>query len=128
MGINDFRAQNGLPPLVPSASLSLLARLHADNMLASGFFDHTAPDGTTFEQRVGGALVREGYKTWVAHENIARAHEHRRKEAGRRLASEIVDPIGLPGSVQRAIAETVCKGATALALQLFGPRELRRPS
>jgi protein-tyrosine-phosphatase len=53
-------------------------------------------------------------------ENIARAHANRRADPRRRPISEIEDPISLPRTVQRAIAQAVHDGAGTLALQLFG--------
>jgi uncharacterized protein YkwD len=68
--INAFRAQNGLPPFVLAPPFVLLATQHSQDMLEQGYFDHDSPDGTTFDERVGGFLKDEGYKSWAAAENI----------------------------------------------------------
>jgi len=68
--INDYRVAHGAAPLVTSAALTLLAQQHAQDMLARGFFDHTDPTGVTFDQRIGGVLLKEGYKQWISRENL----------------------------------------------------------
>jgi len=52
-------------------------------------------------------------------ENIARAQANR-DAAPQPVVPEIEDPFSLPESAQRAIARAVCRGAEALAVQLFG--------
>jgi uncharacterized protein YkwD len=71
--VNDFRAQNGLPALVSSPVLDQLALQHSEDMLARDYFDHTSPDGVTFDQRVNSVFRKEGYKNIVGRENIALA-------------------------------------------------------
>lgn len=69
--INQFRAERGLPPFTAAPPFVLLATEYSQDMLAKGYFAHDTPGGPTFDQRVGGFLKREGYKRWVAAENIA---------------------------------------------------------
>ena len=56
------------PPLTMNASLRCAARKHAADMSARNFFDHTNPDGETFDQRIEQA----GYGSYnQVGENIA---------------------------------------------------------
>ena len=56
------------PPLTMNASLRCAARKHAADMSARNFFDHTNPDGETFDQRI----ERAGYGSYnQVGENIA---------------------------------------------------------
>ena len=56
------------PPLTMNASLRCAARKHAADMATRNFFDHTNPDGETFDQRI----VRAGYGSYnQVGENIA---------------------------------------------------------
>lgn len=52
--------------------LNTAAQAHADDMNAQGYFDHTAPDGST----VGTRVSRTGYRWSRAGENIARGYEN----------------------------------------------------
>jgi uncharacterized protein YkwD len=69
--INAYREANGVPPLVAASPLAALAGRHSEDMLERGFYAHDAPDGSTFDTRVGGFLEAEGYRDWHAGENIA---------------------------------------------------------
>jgi uncharacterized protein YkwD len=71
--INAYRAAQNLAPFTAAAPYALLAREHSEHMLEAGFFAHDAPGGPTFATRVGGFLTGEGYRSWVADENIAAA-------------------------------------------------------
>lgn len=51
--------------------LNTAAQAHADDMNAQGYFDHTAPDGST----VGVRVSRTGYRWSRAGENIARGYK-----------------------------------------------------
>ena len=48
LGLNQMRADNGLPPLTADASLSVVARLRAEDMATNGYFSHTPPDGCDY--------------------------------------------------------------------------------
>ena len=63
---NSNRTAAGLPALVVSDTLTRLAQEHADDMVARDYFDHTTPDGVTFQQR----LSAGGYSGNAAAENI----------------------------------------------------------
>jgi uncharacterized protein YkwD len=69
--VNGFRAQNGLPPLVESPVVDRLAVQHTSDMVARGYFDHTDPDGVSFQQRVDSVFAKEGYGNRTGIENIA---------------------------------------------------------
>jgi uncharacterized protein YkwD len=47
-GINQIRAQYGLPPLVPDPGLTAVARLRSKDMAAKNYFSHTPPDGCDY--------------------------------------------------------------------------------
>lgn len=49
--INERRVAHGLSELTHESGLREIARGHSQNMATTGFFDHTAPDGDTFEDR-----------------------------------------------------------------------------
>lgn len=83
--INQFRAQNGLPPVRLSAQLNQAAQGYSEEMAQDGHFDHTSLDGTTFDQRIRGT----GYQPGTATENIAK---------GQRTPQEVVQSwINSPG-------------------------------
>jgi uncharacterized protein YkwD len=49
--VNQDRAANGLPPLVPDPLLDQVAQYHAQDMLNRGYFAHNSPDGKTPRDR-----------------------------------------------------------------------------
>ena len=66
--INRQRNSAGLPSLEPSSLLTVAAQNKANEMMAQGYFSHTAPDGSSpwvFISRVG-------YRYSYAGENLAR--------------------------------------------------------
>lgn len=83
--VNDFRAENNLPPLEREARLDQTARYFADYMAASGRLDHLA-DGKTPAARV----TQRGYVYCVISENIAYEYSSR-GFAAERLARNFVD-------------------------------------
>jgi uncharacterized protein YkwD len=66
--INDYRAQNGLAPLVLTQTLGAAAEHHSIDMAENNYFSHTLSDGTTWSQNIS----NHGYtfNTYRA-ENIA---------------------------------------------------------
>jgi uncharacterized protein YkwD len=48
LGINQMRADNGLPPLTVDPSLSQVARYRAEDMATKGYFSHQPPDGCDY--------------------------------------------------------------------------------
>ncbi len=64
---NAYRAEHGLPAVALHRELSAAAQLYAERMAQSGFFDHQAPEGDSFGDRIGQA----GYVWKTCGENIA---------------------------------------------------------
>jgi uncharacterized protein YkwD len=65
--VNQFRIDNGVPPLLHNPLLSAAAQQYADIVASQGILSHTA-DGRTLDARVETA----GYSDWIAlGENIA---------------------------------------------------------
>ncbi|NUW34938.1 CAP domain-containing protein [Nonomuraea sp. SMC257] len=75
---NKARAGNGCRPLTHDPKLHLAAERHSAAMVAQGFFDHTAPDGTDPGDRIRAAGFTP-IRTWG--ENIA---------MGQRTAAQVV--------------------------------------
>jgi uncharacterized protein YkwD len=70
-GINDIRAQHGLPPLRADAELVNIARIRSKDMAARGYFGHNPPDGCNYvclmdTYRAGHAYAGENiaWNTW----------------------------------------------------------------
>lgn len=63
---NEFRRQNGLPPLTLNPLLNLAAQTQSQNMAFEDYFDHTSPTGVTPGQRATTA----GYRWSRVAENI----------------------------------------------------------
>lgn len=57
---NQQRAAEHLPALAISTQLNTSAQIFAEKMAALNFFDHTAPDGETLEDRIALVRYREG--------------------------------------------------------------------
>jgi uncharacterized protein YkwD len=53
--INDYRAQNGLPALAFSQTLSVAADTLSIDMATKDFFSHTGSDGSSFSSRIAAA-------------------------------------------------------------------------
>jgi uncharacterized protein YkwD len=68
---NKVRAQNGLSPLRENRRLRRAARAHSHDMTAAGYFEHTAPDGTTMVQRILRADYVRDEQGWMLGENLA---------------------------------------------------------
>ncbi|MEM9639194.1 MAG: CAP domain-containing protein [Pseudomonadota bacterium] len=66
--LNSYRADKGRAPLAYSDRLENAARVHAQDMVARGFFDHRGSDGSNVGQRVS----RQGYGWCFVAENIAK--------------------------------------------------------
>jgi uncharacterized protein YkwD len=68
---NKLRAQNHLPLLKENAKLRKAAVAHSSDMVDEGYFDHTAPTGSTFVDRVLGAGYARRTDGWTLGENLA---------------------------------------------------------
>jgi uncharacterized protein YkwD len=49
---NQVRRARGLAPLIKDTVLTGVARAYSNDMLVRRFFDHTTPDGLSFDQRI----------------------------------------------------------------------------
>jgi uncharacterized protein YkwD len=80
--LNRQRRAHHLPALRPDGALQRAASSFSQEMVRLRFFDHTAPDGTTFDKRIESA----GYGSYTAlAENIAWG------SGSRATAAQIVD-------------------------------------
>lgn len=69
--VNQERAKAGCQPLTADSRLATAARLHSQDMADRNYFDHTTPDGVTFDKRITNA----GYNWSNAGENIAKGQK-----------------------------------------------------
>lgn len=65
--VNAERAEAGCAPMTVDSRLVAAARAHSADMAARDYFDHTTPEGVTFDQRIRQA----GFSFSAAAENIA---------------------------------------------------------
>jgi uncharacterized protein YkwD len=65
--VNQERARSGCAKLTADSRLVKAARAHSADMAARNYFDHTTPEGVTFDKRITNA----GYRFSRAAENIA---------------------------------------------------------
>jgi uncharacterized protein YkwD len=84
---NQARQAKGLPPFIKDAQLTQVARAFSDDMLVRRFFDHTTPDGVTFDERIAD---RYRHRTRIMGENIWYASGYHVANI-RQVAQEIVD-------------------------------------
>jgi len=70
--INDYRAQNGLGPLVLSQTLGAASEYHSIDMATQNYFSHNLKDGTTWDQNIRNFGYT--YSTALG-ENIAAGYE-----------------------------------------------------
>jgi len=68
--INQKRAAAGCGPVSVDPRISAAAQKHSDDMASQGYFEHDAPDGRSFEDR----LTAEGYPE-PGGENIAKGQD-----------------------------------------------------
>jgi len=64
---NQYRQQQGVAPLTCNPKLNAAALEHSQDMSTNNYFAHTAPDGTTEEDRA----IKQGYYFQIIGENIA---------------------------------------------------------
>ena len=70
--VNHERTKRGLKPLKSNLTLTTLAGGYAKKMVVQDFFDHTAPDGSTFSSRIRRTTYLQGsWRRWSIGENIA---------------------------------------------------------
>jgi uncharacterized protein YkwD len=69
--INAERTKRGMRPLRENAKLRRAAQAHSSDMVQSGYFAHTTPDGDTFVDRIVGAGYVRRTDGWTLGENLA---------------------------------------------------------
>lgn len=84
---NQARRARGLAPLIKDEELTNVARTYSNDMLVRRFFDHTSPDGVSFDERIS-----NHYPHWVrvVGENIWSAFDYHPGNP-QKMAKEIVD-------------------------------------
>jgi uncharacterized protein YkwD len=68
--VNSIRERRGLRPLRLSRPLTQAADHHTRDMGTRGYFSHSSRDGTAFWRRVRRFYPDEGYRLWLAGENL----------------------------------------------------------
>ena len=68
---NQIRQQHNLPLLKDNTKLQKAGTTHSNEMVDESYFDHTAPDGTTFVDRILGARYAKRDGDWTIGENLA---------------------------------------------------------
>ena len=84
---NQARRAKGLPPFIQDAELTQVARAFSDDMLVRRFFDHTTPDGVSFDERIAD---RYRHRVRLMGENIWYASGYNLGKI-QQVAKEIVD-------------------------------------
>ena len=84
---NQARRAKGLPPFIQDAELTQVARAFSDDMLVRRFFDHTTPDGLSFDERLAD---RYRHRVRLMGENIWYASGYNLAKF-QQVAKEIVD-------------------------------------
>jgi uncharacterized protein YkwD len=84
---NQARRAKGLAPLIKDDELREVARAYSNDMLVRRFFDHTTPDGVSFDERIANQYH---HRVRIMGENIWYASGY---DPGKiqRVAKEIVD-------------------------------------
>jgi uncharacterized protein YkwD len=68
--INEERTSRGLGAVQPNGDLQQAALRHSNEMVKEGYFDHTAPDGVTFIDRIQATGYMRSARLWVVGENL----------------------------------------------------------
>jgi uncharacterized protein YkwD len=68
---NQVRGAHGRATVRENRALDAAALGHSDDMVARHYFDHTAPDGGTFVQRILAAGFARRNQAWTIGENLA---------------------------------------------------------
>ena len=84
---NQARQAKGLPPFIQDVELTQVARAFSDDMLVRRFFDHTTPDGVSFDERIAD---RYRHRVRLMGENIWYASGYNVAKI-QQVAKEIVD-------------------------------------
>jgi uncharacterized protein YkwD len=68
--INERRTERGLGRVRDNARLRHAAVDHSQAMVAGGFFSHTAPNGSSFVDRIESSGYMRGARLWLVGENL----------------------------------------------------------
>jgi uncharacterized protein YkwD len=68
--LNRTRSAHGLRRLRFGGGLDVAAAQHSRSMLELGYFDHSSPDGTTFDRRIRRYYSTNGWRRWVVGEAL----------------------------------------------------------
>lgn len=68
--LNQLRAERGLRSLKRSPGLQAAAVTHSRAMLEGGWFDHDAPRGAPFSERIRQYYPSRGFGAWSVAENL----------------------------------------------------------
>ena len=68
--INQQRTEYGLQPVTNNSDLHRAAMSHSNEMIDTGYFGHTSPDGMTFIDRIESTGYMRGARTWIVGENL----------------------------------------------------------
>ena len=68
--LNRVRAAHALQPLRFGDGLRVAAAQHSRSMLELGFFEHTSPDGTSFDNRIRRFYSDRGWRSWAVGETL----------------------------------------------------------
>jgi uncharacterized protein YkwD len=91
---NQARRAKGLAPLHKDDELTNVARAYSDDMLVRHFFDHTTPDGISFDERIANHY---NHRIYLVGENIWSGSGYNSLEI-KRVAKEIMaDWMSSPG-------------------------------
>jgi uncharacterized protein YkwD len=69
--LNRQRTKHGLRKLHANRALRGVAQRYGRAMVAGSFFDHVAPSGSTFVQRIQRSRYLRGFRGWSLGENLA---------------------------------------------------------
>jgi uncharacterized protein YkwD len=69
--VNQRRKSAGLTQLKGEVKLRRMGERFASSMVRENFFDHTSPDGATFERRLKASAYAAGRRSWSGGENLA---------------------------------------------------------
>lgn len=98
---NQARRARGLSPFIKDTELTQVARAYSDDMLVRKFFDHTTPDGVSFDERIA---ARYPHRVRIMGENIWFAAGYNPAKT-RQIAREIVDDwLSSPGHRDNILA------------------------
>jgi uncharacterized protein YkwD len=68
--VNDRRNEHGVRPVRENARLRHAAVNHSQAMVSNSFFSHTAPNGSSFIDRIESAGYMRGARLWLVGENL----------------------------------------------------------